>query len=55
MSEFNCKRCGEPVSIEGEYPKFIAWCDNCNDYVEGFDPIDYAREFIADLADSVEE
>lgn len=34
MDEITCKKCGEEVVVDGEYPKFIAWCDTCNDYAD---------------------
>ena len=24
--------CGEECELEGEYPKFEAWCEKCNNY-----------------------
>lgn len=37
-----CKRCNEICQIDGEFPKFSAWCDNCRDYVNVEDyTVDY--------------
>lgn len=53
MDEVKCK-CGEYVKIDGEYPKFFAYCDNCSDYVDSdrFDAYEYAGEYMANLYDS---
>lgn len=29
-----CKKCGELCQIDGEFPKFSAWCETCNDYAD---------------------
>jgi len=39
--------------VDGEYPKFFAWCDECNDYAEGFDAFDYAADWMGDAIDQV--
>jgi len=35
-----CKKCREEIPVDGEYPKFFAWCFTCDDYAD-FDLEDY--------------
>jgi len=51
MNEATCTKCKTQCRVDGEYPKFFAWCNTCNDYSEGFDPFEYAAEHRADLID----
>lgn len=49
LDEFKCQKCGNLARIEGDYPKYYAWCYHCNDYAEGFDPQEHAIDKIYDL------
>ena len=51
-TEIECSRCGEICAVDGEFPRFFAWCETCHDYAGGFDDVEYAQEFAADIADS---
>lgn len=53
MNEIECKKCGELCVIEGEYPKFHAWCDTCGDYAKGFDCLDHAADWMGSKIDEV--
>ena len=50
--ETDCKRCGESCSIEDEYPKAFAWCDNCNDYARDF--LELNQELLENMIDAAE-
>jgi transcription elongation factor Elf1 len=52
MNEFECIKCGSICQIDGEFPKFFAYCDVCGDYAKGFDADDYTRDIAAGIADS---
>jgi hypothetical protein len=49
--EVQCKKCGDICIIDGEFPKFFAWCDTCHDYADGFDASDYAADYMGGLID----
>jgi len=51
MTEHKCTKCGEICPIDGEYPKFFAWCNTCGTYAEGFDIMDYAADYMASQID----
>ena len=51
-SEIVCRKCGEACTVEGEMPKFYAWCDTCHDSAAGFDADEYARDVITAIMDS---
>ena len=51
--ETTCDKCKSICTIDGDPPKFFAWCDVCNDYAEGFDPLEYASEREASLVDYI--
>lgn len=51
-NEVECARCGTICQIDGEMPRYFAYCDGCQDYAGGFDSNEYAREVMADIADS---
>jgi hypothetical protein len=34
MEPVLCCKCGLLCHIDGEYPKFIVWCDECNNYAD---------------------
>ena len=53
--EFECQECGEMCTVDGEYPKYLCWCNKCNDYAKGFDPTDYATNITAFLIDQAKE
>jgi hypothetical protein len=52
-TEIECKKCHDICIVDGEYPKFFAWCDTCHDYASGFDAFDYAVDYISVKADLV--
>lgn len=54
MKEIECKKCKDMCIIEGAYPRFFAWCENCNTYAEGFDSLEYSEDYIADMVDQIE-
>ena len=45
-----CKKCGGICTIDGDFPKFYAWCDTCNDYAD-YDMGEYAADYLATIAD----
>ena len=47
-----CKRCGSICQIDGEFPKFFAYCDNCQNYV---DVDDYTADYLASEIDRAYE
>lgn len=47
-----CKRCGSICQVDGEFPKFFAWCDICEDYV---DVEDYTVDYFAAQIDKAHE
>jgi len=51
MSEVKCKKCREICAVEGDYPKFHAWCDTCKDYAKGFDVFEYAADVMGSRID----
>ena len=48
-----CKKCGTPCKVDGDYPKFFAFCDTCDDYAT-YDMDMYAADWMADEVDSAE-
>ena len=48
---FKCQKCKEVCIVDGEYPKFFCYCDECRDYAEGFDCLEFAADYMADLTD----
>lgn len=55
MSEIECGKCGSICEVDGGFPKFFAWCDECQDYVAGFDADDYSRDMVEFWADKPRE
>jgi hypothetical protein len=51
-NEIECSRCHNICVIDGDFPKYFAWCEVCKDYAEGFNCVEYAAEVMADIADS---
>lgn len=51
-TEVKCSRCGSICTVDGDMPRYFAWCEVCHDYVGGFDGDEYAREVMAGIADS---
>lgn len=49
-----CRRCGELCQVDGEFPKFFAWCDTCNDYAD-YDMSEYAADYLATKIDAAHE
>ena len=47
-----CQRCGDWCEIEGEFPKFDAWCWNCNDYAN-YDLSEYTADWLAAEMDRI--
>jgi len=48
-----CKKCGDSCQADGDFPKFFAWCDVCNDYA-AYDMDNYAADWMANEIDSAE-
>lgn len=55
MNEIECNRCGNICEVDGDYPKYFAWCDTCSDYAEGFDGDEYAADVLAGTIDAAKE
>ncbi len=53
--EIECSKCKEFCLIDGEFPKFFAWCDTCRDYASGFDVTDYAADYMGNLIDQASD
>lgn len=53
MKTITCKKCNTKCLIDGNYPKFFSWCEECEDYAKGFDCISYATEWISGYSDWV--
>ncbi len=51
MHEIVCAKCDTDCQVDGEYPKFFAWCWECNDYAEGFDVCDYGADWMGNAID----
>ena len=51
-TEIECSRCGEICAIDGDFPRYFAWCETCKDYAGGFDSEAYSQEVMGDIADS---
>lgn len=47
MEEFTCTKCGSDCGIDGEYPKYFAWCDECGDYDKGFNCEEHAADVMS--------
>ena len=45
-----CPDCSAELHIEGDYPDFTAYCDECDDYV---DAGDLAEEYLAAQGDLI--
>ena len=50
--EVICAKCGDICVVDGDFPKYFAWCDTCHDYAAGFDDGEFAGEVAAGIADS---
>ncbi|MHA2280086.1 MAG: hypothetical protein ACXAC5_04320 [Promethearchaeota archaeon] len=48
--EVTCNKCKSICEVDGEYPKFFAWCDTCDDYAD-HDMMEFATEWYAGLID----
>lgn len=48
-----CKKCGDECQVDGEYPKFFAWCERCNDYAT-YDMDCYSADWYADQIEAAE-
>ena len=51
--KFTCNKCNRQCIIDGEYPKFFCWCNNCDDYALGFDCLEYAADYQGQMIDYV--
>ncbi|MBA7470156.1 hypothetical protein ES707_05434 [subsurface metagenome] len=49
-----CSKCGELCCVDGEFPKFFAWCDMCNDYAS-CDMGEYTENWLATKTDEAHE
>jgi hypothetical protein len=52
--QVTCSKCGSTCDIDGDPPKYFAFCDTCDDHAQGFDPFDYAVGLAATRVDAVE-
>ncbi len=50
-----CQQCGDDCEIDGEYPKYFAWCDICNNYAVGFDEHEYANDYLSTKIDEAKD
>ena len=48
-----CKTCGDECQVDGEFPKFFAFCDTCGGYAD-YDMNDYTIEYMANKAECAE-
>lgn len=56
MYDVICKKCGNVCDVEQhEINEFVAWCDECNDYPEGWNCLDYAADWLGDAMDYAKE
>ncbi len=55
MNEIECNKCGDICEVDGDYPKYFAWCDTCSDYAGGFDCDEYAADVLAGAIDTAKE
>jgi len=51
--EFECQKCGEICNIDGYFPKYFCFCEQCNDYAQGFDPLEYSADYFGGYVDWV--
>ncbi len=49
--EVTCGKCGDICEVDGEYPEFFAWCEECGDYAVE-DMTEYAADYAAGIMDS---
>lgn len=49
-----CTKCDTICQIDGEFPKFFAWCDVCNDYAT-CDIDGYTADYLATKIDEARE
>ena len=49
--DFECEKCGNACCIDGDGVKSFAYCDECEDYAEGFDGAEWFYEQACDEAD----
>jgi hypothetical protein len=54
MIEVICERCGDICCVDGEFPKFFAWCYTCGDYAD-CDWNEYNADFLSSRADEMNE
>lgn len=45
-----CKKCGTLCQVDGEFPKFFAYCDTCDDYAD-YDMEEWTADYMAMIAD----
>ncbi len=55
MPDHKCTKCGEICEVDGEYPRWFAWCHECNDYAAGFDCLEYGADYMGAMADAVKD
>jgi len=55
MIYYTCRKCFSECIVEGDFPKFYCWCDECDDYAKGFDEEaeDYAADYMGTMIDHV--
>jgi len=49
-----CTKCGTICQVDGEFPKFDAWCDVCHDYAT-CDMSEYTTDWFASKIDEAYE
>lgn len=49
-----CAKCGETCQVDGEFPKFFAWCDTCDDYAS-CDMSEYTANYLASRIDDAHD
>jgi hypothetical protein len=55
LYEFTCQSCNTECIIDEAKPgRYYCWCDNCDDYAEGFNEDDYAVEVLCARIEAAE-
>ena len=49
-----CKKCGGLCDVDGEFPKFFAWCESCNDYAT-YNMDEYNADYYSRMIDNIHE
>jgi len=51
--ERTCGKCGNACEPEGEFGKYVWWCDECGDYADGVDTALANYDELYDLMDHI--